>query len=78
MKGRGGQRVRGGHALIIIFKMDKQQGPPGQHMELCSMLCGSLDEWGVWGRMDTCVFMTESLCRSPEIVTTLLVSYTPM
>ena len=28
-------------------------------MELYSMLCGSLD--GVWGRMNTCVCMTESL-----------------
>ena len=26
-------------------------------MELCSMLCGSLDERGVWGRMDTCICM---------------------
>ena len=27
-----------------IFKMDNQQGPTVQHMELYSMLCGSLDE----------------------------------
>ena len=26
-----------------IFKMDTQQGPIAQHMELCSMLCGILD-----------------------------------
>ena len=25
--------------------------------ELCSMLCGSLDGRGVWGRMDTCICM---------------------
>ena len=24
-------------------------------MELCSVLCGSLDRRGVWGRMDTCI-----------------------
>ena len=30
-----------------IFKMDKQQGPAEQHRELCSVLCGSLDETGV-------------------------------
>ena len=24
-------------------------------MELCSMLCGSLDRRGFWGRMDTCI-----------------------
>ena len=26
-----------------VFKMNNQQGPPGQHVELCSMLYGSLD-----------------------------------
>ena len=33
---------------------------------------------GVWGRMDTCVGMAESLHRSPETTTTLLVGYTPV
>ena len=33
-----------------IFKMDNQQRPTVQHMELCSVLCGSLDGRGVWGR----------------------------
>ena len=32
-----------------VFKMDNQQGPAGQHVELCSMLCGSLDGKGVGG-----------------------------
>ena len=40
------------------------------------MLCGSLDGSGVWGRMDTCVFVAESLHCSLETVTTLLISYT--
>ena len=31
---------------------------------------------GVWGRMDTCICMAESLCYSPETITTLLISYT--
>ena len=30
-------------------------------MELYSILCGSLDGRGVWGRMDTCICMSESL-----------------
>jgi len=47
-------------------------------MELCSMLCGSLDERGVWGRMDTCICMTKSLHCSPETITTLLIGYTPI
>ena len=40
-----------------------------------SMLCASLDGKGVWGRMDTCVCMAESL--QCEIITTLSVGYTP-
>ena len=40
-----------------------------------SMLPASLDGKGVWGRMDTCVCMAESLrC---EILTILSVGYTP-
>ena len=30
---------------------------------------------GVWGRMDTCICMTESR-YSPEIITVLLIGYT--
>ena len=40
------------------------------------MLHGSLDGRGVWGRMDTCMCMAESLCCPPETITTLLISYT--
>ena len=42
------------------------------HMEPCSMLMGSLDGRGVWGRMDPCICMTESLHFLPETITTLL------
>ena len=49
-----------------------------RYMELCSMLYGSLDGRGVWGRMDTCVYMAESFCRSPETITSLLIGYTPI
>ena len=44
-------------------------------MELCSMLCGSLDGRGVWGRMDACIWMAEPLHCSPETIATLLISY---
>ena len=57
--------------------MDKQQRPTLQHMELCSVLCGSLNGREVWGRMDTCLCTAEPLCCSPETITTLLVSYSP-
>jgi len=34
--------------------------------------------WGVWGRMDPCVRMPESLHWPPETITILLIGYTPM
>ena len=41
-----------------------------------SSLClGSLAGRGVWGRVDTRVCLAESLCCSPETITTLLTSY---
>ena len=48
------------------------------HRDLCSMLCGNLDRRGVWGRMDTCVCVAESLCCLSEPVTMLLIGYTPI
>ena len=42
------------------------------------MLCGSLDGRGVWGRMDSCIGLAESLCCPPETITTLLTGYTPI
>ena len=60
------------------FKMENQQEPTLLHMELCSILCGSLDGREVWGRVDTCICVAESLCCSPEIITTLLIGYTPI
>ena len=61
-----------------IFQMDNKQG--SQHMELSSMLCGSLDGRGVWGGMDTCMAMDMygwSLCCSTETITTLLIDCIP-
>ena len=54
-----------------IFKMDSQQGPTVEHRELCSILCGGLHGRGVWGRMDTCMYvcMAESLHCPPENIT---------
>ena len=42
-------------------------------MELCSKLSASLDGRRVWGRMDTCTCMAESLRCSPQTTTTLLI-----
>ena len=54
--------------------MGNQQGRLVQHMELCSMLCASLDSSGVWGRMDACICMAESLRCSSETAATSLIS----
>ena len=58
--------------VTALFKLDNQQGPTVQHRALCSMLCGSLDGRGDWGRMDTCICMAESLHCPPETITTWL------
>ena len=42
------------------------------------MLCGSLNGRGVWGRIDTCIRMAESLYCPPESTTALLIGYTPV
>ena len=60
-----------------MFTMDNQQGLTVQHRELCSMLYGSLGGRGD-GKMDTYIGMDESLCCAPEIITTLLIGYTPI
>ena len=65
MGGRDSQGVWDGYVYIAIFKMDNQQGPTVQHMELCSMLYGSLDERGQ-ERIDTCIYMAESLHCAPK------------
>ena len=47
-------------------------------MELCSMLCGSPDGRGVWGRMDTCICMAEFTIHLKLSQRCLLVSYTSL
>ena len=42
------------------------------------MLCAKLGGREVWGRMDTCICMAESLPYPPETITTVLISYTSM
>ena len=37
------QIIKSAWSYTAIFKMDNQQEPTIWHMELCSMLCGSLD-----------------------------------
>ena len=44
----------------------------------CSMLCASLEQRGVWGRMGASTCVAESLHCSPETITTLSISYIPI
>ena len=37
---------------------------------------GGQDGRGLWGRMDTCIFMADSLGCSPETITPLIIGYT--
>ena len=50
--------VSGEYIHTAVFKMDKEQGPTVQHMELSLILCGSLDRRGALrenGYMCVCV-----------------------
>ena len=76
MGGRDSLGVWDWHVRTAIFKTDTQQGPAVEHREHCSMLCGSLDGRGVWGRVDTCICTAQSLCCVPETITTLLIGST--
>ena len=58
-----------------VFKMDNKQGPIVENTKFCSMLHGSLDRTGVWGRMDMCKRVAESLCCSSETITALFVNW---
>ena len=68
MRGKDSQGVGDQHVYTAVFYMDINKYSTGK---LCSMLYGSLDVRGVWGRMDTCVCMAESLWCPPETITTL-------
>ena len=49
------------------------------HGTLYSMLlCGSPDGRGVGRRLDSCICVSESLCRPPETITTQLIGYPPI
>ena len=61
-----------------VSKVDNQQGPTIQSVELCSVSCGRLLGREVSGGMDPCICMAESLCCSPEIIRTLFINYTPI
>ena len=76
--GRDNRGGWGGHVHTAVFSVNNQQGPTAQHMELCSVLCGSLDGRKVWGRMDTCISMAEPPYCSPETINSVKFSRSVM
>ena len=54
------------YALLYLKRLTNRTYFMAQ--ELCSMLCGSLDGRGLWGRTVTCVCLAESLRCSLETV----------
>ena len=76
-EGRDSQGLWEGHVHIAIFKMDNQQAPTDCTWN-SALLCGSLDGRAVWGRMDPCICMAESLRCLPKTTTTLLIGHTPI
>ena len=84
-RGQGGVEMECGERAVREFGMDmytllylKWITNKDLLLEFCSMLCGSLDGRGVWGRMDRCICMAESLCCPPETIIRLLIDYTPI
>ena len=78
-----------GYVQAARFKMDNQERRPTvQHMNLCSVLYGSPDGRGFvclfvclflrgW-KMDTCIYMAESLHCLSETITTVLIGHIPI
>ena len=57
-----------------IFKIGNQQRPTVYPKEFCPMWCDNLNGKRTWKGVDTCVRITESLCCTPETITTLLIN----
>ena len=74
--GRDGLRVRDWLMYITVYGMDGQQGPAVYHRDLHSTFCDNLHGKRIWERMDVYICITESLCSTAEINTTLQINCT--
>ena len=70
--GEGIVREFGMDTHVAMLRVDNRQGRAVQHRGLFSVTWQPGWE-GIWGRRDTCVCMAESLCCSPETITTSLI-----
>ena len=75
--GRDSYGVWDGHGPLLYLKWVTNKDPPDVtgNSAQCRV---ALHRRGVWGRMDTCIHMAESLCSAPETITRLLISCTPI
>ena len=75
--GRDSSGVWDGHGPLLYLKWVTNKDPPDVtgNSAQCRV---ALHRRGVWGRMDTCIHMAESLCCAPETITRLLISCTPI
>ena len=82
-RGRDSWGVWDGHVQAARFKMDNQERPTPQYMELCSILYGSLDGRGFFfffeGMGNGYMYMHGWVphCTS-EAITTLLIGHIPI
>ena len=73
VKKRDGLGVWGGYT--ILYGVDSPQGPAAEHREHCSGLCDRLHRKRIWEGVDAYTRVTELLCRTAEMSTTLRISY---
>ena len=73
------QGVWDGHVPSAIFKMDNQQWLTVDHLQLCSMLCGSLDGRGIgeeW--IHVYLWLSPFTVHLKLLQHCLLINYTPV
>ena len=73
------------HSIILAWRVPGTEEPGGllsvgshRVRHDWSDLAAAADGRGVWGRMDICLFVVESLHSSSETIATVLIGYTPM
>ena len=69
--GEGSIRGLGLTYTHYICKKDNQQGSTIEHREFYSIFCGNIYEKRIRKRINMCIYITESLCYTPETNTTL-------
>ena len=71
IRGRYGLGVWNWHMHTVVYGMDGQWGTSVEHRELYPIFCDNLCGKRIQKRMDACICITELLCCTAEIITTL-------